>query len=169
MALPSILKNFNVFLDGTSYAGQAEEIQLPKLSRKMEEWSGGGMSGTVEIDMGLEALTLEQTYGGIIRGILDQWGLTRHDGAMIRFAGAYQAQDSDQVDAVEVVVRGRHKEIDPGSAKMGDKTAFKVVTAVSYYKLTINGADVIEIDVMGMIEKVNGVDRQTAIRTAIGM
>ncbi|MBJ9626117.1 phage major tail tube protein, partial [Burkholderia multivorans] len=34
MALPSKLKNFNVFEDGTSFVGEVTEIQLPKLTRK---------------------------------------------------------------------------------------------------------------------------------------
>ena len=33
------------------------------------------------------------------------------------FAGALQADDSESVDTLEVVVRGRHSEIDPGKAK----------------------------------------------------
>lgn len=169
MGLPTHLKNFNVFGDGDSYAGKADTVQLPKLSRKTEEWRGGGMGGATEGDFGLELLTLEHTYGGIMRGILNQWGLATHNGAMIRFAGAYQDEDTGNVDAVEVVVRGRHKEIDMGSAKVGEKSDFKVVTTCSYYKLTINSETVIEIDVMGCIEKVNGIDRAAPIRKAIGL
>ena len=87
----------------------------------------------------------------------------------LRYAGAYQADDSDTPDAVEVVVRGRHSEVDPGSSKPGDDTAFKVVTEISYYKLTVNGEDVIEIDIMNMVEKINGVDLLAKQRAAIGM
>lgn len=169
MGLPSKLVNFNLFGDGNSFAGQGLEVQLPKLSRKMEEWTGGGMIGAVETDHGLEVITVEHTYGGIMRSILGQFGLQRHDGAMLRFAGAYRADDSDQVDAVEVIVRGRHKEIDPGNAKKGDATAFKVTTTCSYYKLVINGATVIEIDVIAGIETYEGVDRNADVRKAIGL
>ncbi|MFL8905427.1 phage major tail tube protein, partial [Xanthomonas vasicola pv. vasculorum] len=71
-------------------------------------------------------------------------------------------------DAVEVVVRGRHSEIDPGTGKSGDDTEFSVKTSASYYKLTINGATVIEIDLVNMTEIVNGVDSLAAQRRAIG-
>lgn len=169
MGLPSKLKNFNIFNDGNNYQGQVAEVVLPKLTRKMEEWRGSGMNGPVKIDMGQEAMVLEWTVGGMMRGVLEQWGLTTHNGLMVRFAGGYQSQDSDTVDAVEVVVRGRHSEIDMGTAKPGDDTAIKIVTEVSYYKLTINGQDVIEIDLIGMVEKVGGDDRLQALRTAIGL
>jgi P2 family phage contractile tail tube protein len=39
----------------------------------------------------------------------------------------------------------------------------------SYYKLSVNGQDVIEIDFVNMIEKVNGNDLFAALRNAIGL
>lgn len=169
MGLPKKLKNFNVFGDGESYQGEVGEVVLPKLSRKMEAWRGAGMNGEVETDQGLEVLTMEQTYGGLMRSIFKQWGALKHDGVQLRFAGAYRAGDSDKADSVEVTVRGRHKEIDMGTAKMGGETAFKVVSTLTYYKLTINGEDMIEIDVLAGIEKVNGVDINAEDRKAIGL
>lgn len=167
--LPSKLKFMNLFNDAASYMGEIAEVVLPKLTRKMEEWRGGGMARPIMTDMGGEALQLEWTCGGIMRGVLEQYGVTTHDGVQLRFAGSYRAEDKADPVAVEVVVRGRHSEIDLGTAKVGDDTAFKVVTQVSYYKLTIDGQEVIEIDVLGMIEKVNGVDRLLKDRKAIGM
>jgi uncharacterized protein len=169
MAMPKTLKAFNVFNDGENYVGQVEEITLPKLTRKMEAYRGGGMNGPVDLDMGQEAIALEYTCGGLMRQILTQYGITTHDGVQVRFAGAYRAEDSAKPDAVEIVVRGRHKEIDFGSAKGGEKTAFKVSTSCSYYKLSINGETIIEIDLVNMIEKINGADLLAELRNAIGL
>lgn len=169
MALPSKLKNMNIFNDGVSYMGKVAEVNLPKLTRKFEEYRAGGMNAPVSIDLGQEAMEMEWTLGGLMREVLIQYGVTKHDGVMVRFAGAYQADDTAKVDAVEVVIRGRHKELDFGTAKPGDDTAFKVMTAVSYYKLTINGETLIEIDIMNMIENIGGTDLLAEIRKAIGM
>ncbi|MDO4708525.1 MAG: phage major tail tube protein [Pseudomonadota bacterium] len=169
MALPRKLKNFNVFGDGESYLGQVVEVKLPTLTRSMEDYRGGGMSGPVKIDNGQEAIELEHKYGGLMRPILRQYGITRHDSVMLRFAGAYQRDDTGGVDAVEIVIRGRHSEIDAGTAKAGDDTEFAVKTAVSYYKLTINGVTEIEIDLINMIETVGGIDRLAEQRRAIGV
>ena len=169
MALPRKLKNFNVFGDGQSYLGQVTEVKLPTLTRSMEDYRGGGMAGPVKIDNGQEAIELEHKYGGLMRPILRQYGITRHDGVMLRFAGAYQRDDTGGVDAVEIVIRGRHSEIDAGTAKAGDDTEFTVKTAVSYYKLSINGVTEIEIDLVNMIETVAGIDRLAAQRRAIGV
>ncbi len=169
MSLPRKLKNMNLFGDGESYLGQVAEVKLPVLARAMEGYRGGGMNGPVKIDMGQNALDLESKFGGMMRSILRQYGVTRHDGVQLRFAGGYQRDDTGAVDAVEVVVRGRHEEIDMGNSKPGDDTEFTVKTACSYYKLTINGVTEIEIDLVNMVETVGGVDRLAAQRRAIGL
>lgn len=169
MALPNSLKNFNLFNDGNSYMGVVDEVKLPKLSRKMEDFQGGGMVAPVEIDLGNEKLELEFTGGGFIEDVIKQYGATKASAVLLRFAGAYQRDDTGDVKAVEIVVRGRHKEIDPGDAKVADKGKFSVKSALSYYKLTVDGVTIIEIDVLNFIFNVNGVDMLAAQRKAIGL
>ncbi|BGI52444.1 MAG: hypothetical protein HamCj_07970 [Candidatus Hamiltonella defensa (Ceratovacuna japonica)] len=50
------LKNMNLYIDGKGYAGVIEEITLPKLTLKSEEFRGGGMDAPIKIDMGMEHL-----------------------------------------------------------------------------------------------------------------
>lgn len=169
MALPRKLKNFNVFNDGETYLGVAAEVTLPKLTRQMEEYRGGGMNAPIDADMGMQKLTVEHTYGGLVRQLFAQYGISRADGVLLRFAGAYQRDDTGEVDAVEVVMRGRHSEIDPGNSKAGEDTVFKVTSSLSYYKLTINGQAVVEIDVLNMVEVIDGEDRLAEQRAAIGL
>lgn len=169
MGLPKKLKDFILFDSGNSYQGMVPEITLPKLSRKMEEYRAGGMSGPVSVDFGNEAITLEWSAGGILAGALTQYGARTHDATQLRFAGAYQNDDLGEVSAVEVVVRGRHKEIDMGSGKMGDDTTHKFTTVCSYYKLTIDNKVIYEFDFINGIEIVDGVDRNADIRRAIGL
>lgn len=168
MALPRKLKNFNLLLDGESYAGQATEIVLPKLSRNLEEFRAGGMSGPVSADMGMQAMSMEFTVGHDVR-VYRQFGTARADGALIRFVGAYQREDSAEVSAVEVVARGRYSEIDPGTAQAGQDAPVKVTAALSYYKLTVDGVVEVEIDLMNFVEVVGGVDRLAEQRNALGL
>lgn len=169
MGLPNTLKNFNLFNDGGSYMGQVEEVKLPKLARKMEEFRGGGMDGQVEIDLGQDKLEMEVTCGGIMEDVFKQYGCTKAAGVLLRFAGAYQRDDTGEVKAVEIVVRGRHKEIDVGDAKLGDKTKFQFKSALTYYKLTVDGKELVEIDTLNFIFKVDGKDMLDAQRKAIGL
>lgn len=169
MALPNALKNFNAFNDGKSFMGIIEELKLPKLTRKVEEFRGGGMDGGVDIDLGMEKLEIEQVCGGFVLDAYKAFGMTKANGVMVRFAGAYQRDDTAEVQAVEIVVRGRHVEIDPDSAKGGDKGKTTIKSNLSYYKLTVDNVEVIEIDLLAFIFKVDGVDMLAAQRTAIGL
>jgi P2 family phage contractile tail tube protein len=169
MALPRTLKNMNLFNDGQSYLGVVTEVTLPKLSRKMEEYRAGGMNGPVQVDLGHEALEMEWTVSGLDPTVLTQYAHPQHNGVALRFAGAYQRDDTAAMEAVEIVIRGRHQTLDFGTAKPGELTECKVTTALSYYKLTLAGKEIIEIDVMNTIEKVNGIDRLAEMRQAIGL
>ena len=74
--------------------------------------------------------------------------------------------DAD-VDRIEIVIRGRHEEIDMGEAKPGEGGEFKIKTAIVYYKLTWNGVTEIEADPLNGVLIVGGVDRRAAIRNAL--
>lgn len=169
MGLPRKIKNFATFVDGVSYAGEMPEVTLPKLTRKMDDYRSGGMNAPVKADFGMEGMEAELTAAGYMSDLFKSWGTLRHDGVMLRFSGALQADDGENVDALEIVMRGRFSEIDPGSAKAGEATAIKYKAALSYYKLTINGETLIEIDAVNMVEMVNGVDRLAEVRAALGI
>ena len=169
MALPRKLKNFNLFVNGTSYVGEVTEVTLPKLTRSTEDYRAGGMPGPVKVDTGIEALELQWKVAGYLAELITQWGISTVDGVLLRFAGALQADDFTTVDSLEVVVRGFHSEMDPGTAKAGDMTEIQFTSAVSYYKLSINGIAKIEIDMVNRIHVVDGTDLLADVRTAIGL
>ena len=171
MALPKKLKNMNLFNDGGSYAGLVKTVTLPKLGRKLESFRAGGMDGPVKVDLGHsdDGLQMEFSLGGYELIALRQYGAVRVDGVMLRFAGSVQQDDSGNVSAVEIVTRGRHEEIDFGDATPGEDTEHKITTALTYYKLTIDGDTIIEIDLLNMIFIVDGEDLLAAHRKAIGL
>ncbi len=92
MGLPRKLKNFVLFNNGIAHVGEVPEVNLPKLSRKMEDYRSGGMSGTVKLDFGMEAMEMEWTAAGYMKELFTAWGTLRHDGVLLRFAGALQAE-----------------------------------------------------------------------------
>ena len=172
MALPRKLKLMNLFIDGVSYLGVVQSVTLPKLTRKLEKYRGGGMNGAASVDFGLDddALSAEISLGGFPDDAI--WSLYAATGAPsvpLRFAGSYQRDDTGETMPVEVVLRGRQEEIDLGDAKQGEDTESKISLDCSYFKLTINGKEMVEIDTLNLIEKVNGVDMIEAHRQNIGL
>ncbi|WP_175253467.1 phage major tail tube protein [Pseudomonas sp. BMW13] len=171
MAMPRKLKNQNIFNDANSYQGIAKTITLPDLTRKLEAWRGAGMDGGVGADLGMgdDLLKIEWTVGGLDLISLRQFGITNASGVALRWAGAYQQDDNGAVTKVEVVARGRHETYSFGDAEAGEDTEHTITTACTYYKLVVDGVEEIEIDILGMIFKVNGVDILAEQRAAIGL
>lgn len=170
MSLPRIMKDFNAFGDGNNWQGLIPSLTLPELARRMVEYEGGGMDGPIEVDQGQELMTMEWTAGGLlVDGLFDSFGSPVHDAAMLRMTGSYESDETGEVIPVEVVVRGRHKTIGMGEASKGDNNTISVTTTISYYKLTVDGEEIIERDVPGYVFKVRGEDRLEKRRRALGL
>lgn len=171
MSMPRILKYFNIYNSGNNWRGLAETITLPKLTRKLENYRGAGMNGSAPVDLGLddEALTVEWSIGGTETLIYEQLGSPDINEVSLRFVGAFEREDTGETNTIEVVMRGRHKEHDPGEYKQGEMTQTKVTTQCTYYKLTIDGTDIVEIDTINFVEKVAGTDRLAKFRNILGL
>lgn len=169
MGMPRVLKNFAVFVDGLNYTGEVEEVVLPKLTRKLEDFRSGGMNLPAKTDHGMEALEAEISSGGWLKDVIRQFGAAGVNSVPVRFVGVLQSDDTGQYSAVEVSMRGRWEEIDMGSAKAGDKSEFKCKVALNYYRLSWDGEELIEIDAIRMIEKFAGVDQFAVVRQLLGI
>lgn len=168
MSMSYDLKDFNLFNEGQGYIGQVSMGKTPKLSRKMDEFIAAGMVAPVKIAQHLEVLEMEWGVRGFDPTPYRQFGRINLGDIGLRFSGAYQRPDTGDVDAIDVIVRGIHEEIDPGDAKRGEAGETKVKTTLSYYELIKNGERLVRIDVMNGIEEYGGVDLNAAIRQALG-
>lgn len=168
-ALPRTLRKFNTFIDGVSFIGECQELKLPKIAMKTEEYRGAGMQGSVKLLKGLEALEMESTYNSPIKEIVATFGAETHDAALIRWMGSYSREDTGEAQAIEITMRGRHNELDGGDAKAGDNGSFKVKSDLTYYKQVVDGVVWLEIDVVHDIFIVMGVDRLAQHRANVGL
>ncbi|MBE0529546.1 MAG: phage major tail tube protein [Rhodospirillales bacterium] len=161
--LPKTLKNFTVFVDGVGYAGRIEEGAPPKTTLDTQEFAGGGMAGTVDIPMGTVAkMEFEFTLAEMNPDVIGKLGQAD---VPITFRGAQGTEN----EAVIIETRSLIREPDLGTWKRGDKNTLKIAATASYYKLSIAGSDVIEVDVEAMKFVVRGVDQLAAVRTALGL
>ena len=117
----------------------------------------------------LDKLVFDHTYNSPFEASVQTSGVEKHDPALLRFMGSYSDEGTGGDRAVEIIVRGRHNELDFGSAKSGENGEWKVKTDCSYYKLVIDGREWLEIDFVNKIFMVMGVDRMAAHRRNIGL
>ena len=165
--LPKKLKNFTAFVDGHGYLGRVTEIETPKLSLKMEEYRAGGMDAPVELDMGMEKLETTLTFAEYDDAIFKKFGLTNGNSVPLTLRGVRENDAS--TDEIIIVLKGGYKELDTGSWKAGDEASLKASVACRYYKLTIGGKTLVEIDVENMVRKIGGVDQLAKQRKALGI
>jgi hypothetical protein len=121
------------------------------------------MAGTVDIPMGTVAkMEFEFTLAEMNPDVIGKLGQAD---VPITFRGAQGTEN----EAVIIETRSLIREPDLGTWKRGDQNTLKIAATASYYKLTIAGADVIEVDVEAMKFAVRGVDQLAAVRTALGL
>ena len=182
--LPTVLKNFNLFVDGQGYAGRVQEVTLPKLVHRTEEFRLGGLDTPVQVDMGMEKLesefTLSEYDTHIIRlfGMEDSSlipiplrgsglnnmadapvGLTGKGQISFTLRGGLDNEMESRVIPVAIHFEGSVIELDPGQWKVGENPGLRIRLALRYYRLKINSENLIEIDIDNMIRKVNGIDQ----------
>lgn len=163
--IPNILKNFNAFVDGRGYAGKIEELTLPKLTKKTEEFMGAGMSAPVEIEMSLEKLEMDMTFVEYDAELFKLWGATNGTEVPLTIRGAIQGT-GDPIPVV-INVNGYFRELDFDTWKPAEKATLKCSMALNYYKLTVNNSVLIEVDPVNMINRVNGNDTLSGIRNIL--
>lgn len=168
MAARDVRKNMNLFVDGRGYAGQVEEFNAPKLTLKTEEFRAGGMDAPIELTMGMEKLECDFSLVAYDQKVLAAFGVKEGQWVPFVLREALESLDG-KVTAVVHTMRGKIREIDPGTSKPGDKPSLKLSVALAYYKLEHGGHVVHEIDVENMVRVVNGVDALAETRAALGM
>jgi len=165
--IPKVLKNFNLFVDGRGYAGRVEEVTLPKLSLKTEELRAGGMDVPISLDMGMEKLECDITIAEYDPELLKMFGLSEGAQVPLTMRGAFDGENG--VMPVVVTLHGSWREVDFGNWKAGEKASLKISVALRYYRLEMDGKEIVEVDAENMVRKINGKDQLKAMRSALGM
>lgn len=167
-AASQILKNFNLYVDGRGYAGNVDEVQLPTLSIKNEEYRAGGMDAPVELDMGMEKMESTFKLSRYAQDVLKLFGLGPQGTVQLTLRGAVESLDGT-VEAVNVFMTGTIDTVTPDSITPGAKAGWQYKMSVRAYRYEQNGATLHDIDVVNMKRIINGVDRLAKIRAAIGL
>lgn len=157
--LPKVIKDAILSVEGIGYAGRVENIDWPKLARKMEEYRAGGMHGPIEIDVGGEKLEMSFEASEQDGDLISQYGVCSVNGVRFRINASAESDNPDcDSDGIEVIGTGRFSEIELGSYKGGDLQKTKYAVSLATFKYSRNGEPIIDIDYANNIFVVNKVD-----------
>lgn len=162
--------NANVYINGNSFLGKAEEIDLPKITAKMAEHKALGMAGSIELPAGFDKMEARIKWNSF------------YQDAMVLMANPYEvvslqcrssletytaAARTSEVPVV-VFLKGQFKSVPTGNFKMHDNVEMESNLAVTYVKVEIDGQAVVEFDAIANMYKVNGQDILSQYRSNIG-
>lgn len=162
--------NANVYLDGDSFLGRCEEVTAPDVKVKMADHKGLGMYGTLELPAGVDKIEAKfkwaSIYPEVAAKVADPFKVVA---VQVRGSIAvYNAQGRESEKPCVAHFRGVFKNLALGSYKQHDNVETSSDMTVYYAKWTVDGVDVIEVDVLENILKVNGVDALADYRANIG-
>lgn len=163
--LKDVLRNVAAFVDGRNYAGQCSQVTLPELTIKTEEFRPGGLDAPIEMDMGMEAMRATLQFLTVPAEVLKLFG--KRDVALT-LRGALTSFDGT-VKGATAELRGRFIGHNPGDWQAGSQTSLTLTFAAHYYKLTIEGEEIHEIDVERQVRIINGEDQLADIRAKLGL
>lgn len=163
--------NANVYLNGVSYMGRAEEITLPDVAPKMVDHKALGMVGELELPGGLSKMGMKIKWNAIYPDVMKQ----THDvykamRLMIR-ASVETFENGSRVAQIPAViyVTAIPKKAGGLSFKPQDNVEREDEFNVTAYKLEIDGEEIVDIDIMANVWRVNGVDQLATYRANLGL
>ncbi len=162
--IPKVIKGFNLFIKDKGYAGRVADVTLPKLTLKTDDLNAGGMDIPIALDMGMEKMDCSMTLHEYTPDVIKLFGLGKTNPVDAVLKGALD--DEETVTKIEIELRGMWTEVDMGQWS-GDKQSLGLSMALRYYKLTIGGEVLVEIDAANMVRSINSVDQLAKAREAI--
>ena len=162
--------NANLYIEGVNLLGRAEEIKLPDISAIMNEHKALGMVGKIELPSGFDKLEGEVKWNSL------------YEEAAKYMANPFKALQLQCRSSIETYASGGRVEEVPlvtfltlmfkknplGTYKQHDNAEFSSAFSATYIKQVIKGKEVLELDYMANIFKVNGEDLLATYRDNIG-
>ncbi|MBK8638024.1 MAG: phage major tail tube protein [Chromatiaceae bacterium] len=162
--------NANVYLDGTSFLGRAEEVDLPNIKHKMSQHKALGMVGTIESWSGIEKMEAKFKWSSFYKEVLAK-AADPFKAVSVQVRSSLETYSSaGRIAEVPVVVflTGQFDSIPAGNYKQHDNVEITNGMTVSYCKVVVDGVDVVEFDAFANIYKVKGQDLLSTYRANIG-
>jgi|ERR1044072_3627071 P2 family phage contractile tail tube protein len=164
------LTNANVYMDGKSFLGKAEEINLPAIKHMMSEHKALGMVGKMEFWSGIDKMEAKIKWNSFYPDALKKMA-DPTTAIQLQVRGSleeYAAQGRVSQQPVVMFLTVMAKDFPMGSFKQHDNVESETNLSVTYSRMEINREAIVEIDVLANIYKVNGVDILAQYRQNIG-
>ena len=162
--------NANTYMDGNSLLGKAKEFKLPDLEFEFIEHKGLGLHGTVKLPAGLNAMEGEVIWDSFYPEVRAK-AYNPYKNVQLMTRSNVQVFDSRGLAAEEALVTIMNVAFNKttgGSLKNKEATEQSDTFPIYSIKQTLAGKEVLFVDVLANIYRVNGQDVLQKYRTNIG-
>lgn len=166
--IPQFLNNFNIYSKGNKLVGVSGDVTLPSFENIGDTISGAGILGEFETPVpgAFKSQTLEVGFRVIDKTMFQ---MAAQDGnCSLTFRGSQQINDFSNGGVinqpVRVESRGGFKGMDLGKASPGKTTDSKIQQEILFIAIYIDNKEVLYLDKLNYIYRVNGVDKTAGIR-----
>ena len=162
--------NANVYVNGNSILGQAEEVKVPEVKHKGSEHKALGLMGSPEFFAGIDKLEAtikwNSFYADTLKLFADPFtSLSLQVRASLE---EYGSTGRTAEKPVVIYLTAQSSNFPSASFKQHDNVDVESTLRCTYYKMVIDGKDIIEVDIMANIYKVGGVDMLAGYKANIG-
>lgn len=157
------------FFDNSEEVADNVSCQLPSLEFGTGEVKGAGILGTLDMPSSgqLNALTFSATMRSISKSSLSVASPGVHD-IELRFSkDQFSSIGSSIPVSTKIFVRGVFKKFDPGKVEDSSTMDGTIEYEVLRYRIVIDGEEVLLVDKVNYIYKVNGIDYMANVKAAL--
>lgn len=163
--------NYRIYKDGSNLLGVGT-IDLPELAYMTDTLSGAGVAGEIETPVlgHFQAMSCTINWRTVNNEAL---ALLLAEGATLTLRAAQQDMDGATnallAKPLKIVIKALPKTVSLGSLEPGATTGTSSELEVSYIKIEEDNKEILEIDKINFICKINGKDTMTDVRSALGL
>lgn len=162
--------NANVYMDGSSMLGRAEEIKMPDVSAIMQEHKALGMVGKIELPAGFDKLEGEIKWNSFYpeagKAMANPFRTVQLQcrSSVERYSSQGRIEELPLVTFLTVMF----KKNPLGTYKQHENAEFSSSFTCTYIKQVLDGEELLELDYMANIFRVNGEDILEDYRSNVG-
>lgn len=166
------ISNGNIYVEGNSLAGKADEITLPAIKGTYNDHKALGMVSAIEIINGFDKMTGKFKWNSVYAELIKTFG-NPFQYKKIQVRTNIETHDSsglseEQPGVIYMTIAFKDV-LPPITIKQNDGPELESEYNCRYLKVEINGEKIIELDVFNNIMFVDGVDVLANYRNNLGL
>lgn len=159
----------NVYIDGNNFVDKANVVNLPNINFQKSDHRPLGNFGTMRLWQGLEAMELSLEWPAFQPKVFSQ---SPGDVVDLTIRAVQQEWENGQLTrsyGVRIYAKGTPQNREGGTVSGDDGGNRTTSFDLHYYKLVVDGQDIVEADIPNKILRFEGNDIYASIREELGL